>query len=109
MGVWNIVTTHTGMTIDDSKEFSIKELPLHVARELQKYVKSKLSISAPKPKPQIERPVFPTLEATKPKAPILRPDYIPIRPIQEVPIVSQTKILNQDSDNSSFISGLDSE
>jgi hypothetical protein len=51
MGVWNIVTTHTGMTIDDSKEFSIKELPLHVARELQKYVKSKLSISAPKPKP----------------------------------------------------------
>lgn len=34
MGVWNIIQTHTGMTIEDSQQFSIKELPLHVAREL---------------------------------------------------------------------------
>jgi hypothetical protein len=81
MGLWNIVQTHTGMTIDDSKEFSIKDLPLHVARELQKYVKSKLVVNLPKPKPQIERPAFPTLEPAKPKAPLLKPDYIPIRPV----------------------------
>ena len=109
MGLWNIVQTHTGMTIDDSKEFSIRELPSHVARELQKYVRSRLAVNAPKPRPSSERPAFPTLEAAKPKVPLLRPDYVQIKPIQEVPIVSQTKIMNQESDNSSFISGLDSE
>lgn len=68
------------MTIDDSKEFSIKDLPIHVARELQKYVRSKLTINIPKPKPVIERPIFPTTELNKPKIPQLRSDYIPIRP-----------------------------
>ena len=34
MGVWNIIQTQTGITVDESKEFSIKDLPVHVAREL---------------------------------------------------------------------------
>lgn len=66
------------MTIEDSKEFSIKDLPLHVARELQKYVKTKLISNIPKPKPFLERPSFPSMEVNnRPKTPLLRADYIP--------------------------------
>ena len=44
---------------NEKKEFSIKTLPISVARELQKFVKSKTFLIANKPKASVDKPIFP--------------------------------------------------
>ena len=85
LGVWEIVSEGNDQIKDNEIEFDIETLPVKKARELEKYVQSKLELMKKNKK----------LKATKPEPPQVRPATIPVvkpeepQPVQERPVQGQ--------------------
>lgn len=76
-GVWNIVSGGDGTRTNEELEFDIETLPVRAARELEKYVRSKINSTQKKKKPSGNAQVAPALE--KPQTEF-REDAKPVQP-----------------------------
>lgn len=96
LGVWEIVSEGNDQIKDNEIEFDIETLPVRKARELEKYVQSKLELMKKNKKMKAVKP--------EPVAPPVRPVQVPVvkpeepKPVQERPVQGQplpSSVVNQ--------------